>query len=134
MAVVQVQRISRAGKPRYRRAVPVPDDVVFVCELMETAVAAAFVVSVDDLRAPSRGTAAAAFARQCAMYLAHVAFGLSYNDAGALFDRDRTTAAYACRLVEARRDNPAVDRLLELLETLCGDIAGFLGAKLWVRS
>jgi hypothetical protein len=45
--------------------------------------------------------------------------GLNYSAAGRLFGRDRTTAAHACQLVEDRRDDPEIDRLLEMLERLC---------------
>lgn len=64
-----------------------------------------------------RGAAEVAFVRQVAMYLAHVGCGLSYTQAAALFGRDRTTAAHACRLVEERRDDPGFDRILDLLES-----------------
>ena len=57
------------------------------------------------------------------MYLAHVAFGLSYSTIGQSFGRDRTTAAHACRLVEERRDDPATDRVLHALEEICIDLA-----------
>ena len=63
---------------------------------------------------------ALAFARQSAMYLAHVSFGLSYAEVGRAFGRDRTTAAYACRLIEDRRDDPAIDAVLGSLENACG--------------
>ena len=62
---------------------------------------------------------AAAFARQSAMYLAHVSFGLSFSEIGRAFGRDRTTAAHACRLIEDRRDDPAVDAVLGQLESAC---------------
>ena len=44
---------------------------------MEAAVAAAFAVPVDELPAPPRRTGGVAFARQSAMYLAHVGLGLT---------------------------------------------------------
>jgi hypothetical protein len=53
------------------------------------------------------------------MYLAHVTFGLNYAEVGRAFGRDRTTAAYACRLIEERRDDPAVDAVLGSLESAC---------------
>ena len=46
------------------------------------------------------------------MYLAHVVLGMRYSEIGRLFRRDRTTAAYGCALVEERRDDPAIDRVL----------------------
>ncbi len=54
--------------------------------------------------------------RQTAMYLAHVAFGLTYTQIGQLFSRDRTTVAHACGAVEERRDDPVIDRALTTLE------------------
>ncbi len=91
---------------------------------LEAATAAAFGVSPRALRASTRGTADIAFARQSAMYLAHVALGLSYNRAGRLFRRDRSTAAHACHVVEDRRDDPDIDRRLALLECWCAETFG----------
>ncbi len=100
-----------------------PDDCTRICRLMETAIASAFAVPVDELRAPSRRTQSVAFARQSAMYLAHVVLGLNYSATGTLFSRDRTTAAHACQVVEDRRDDPAIDRLLQQLESVCLELA-----------
>jgi hypothetical protein len=91
--------------------------------LMEAAVAAAFAVPVDELRAPSRRSACVALARQSAMYLARVALELDYRTIGLMFRRDRTTAAHAVRLVERCRDDPAIDRLLFALEQICVQLA-----------
>ena len=68
------------------------------------------------LYSPTRGEAYVARARQLAMYLAHVTFGLSLGAVGRHFGRDRTTAAYGCRQVEDRRDNPSFDFMLDRLE------------------
>ncbi len=68
------------------------------------------------LYSPTRGEAYVAHARQLAMYLAHVTFGLSLGAVGRHFRRDRTTAAYGCRQVEDRRDNPSFDFMLDRLE------------------
>jgi Bacterial dnaA protein helix-turn-helix len=92
--------------------------------LLEMATAAVFDVSPAALQARSRGAAPVAFARQIAIYLAHVVFGLNYRDAGRLFHRDRTTAAHACRLVEDRRDDPVIDDRLDLLEAMCLAVVG----------
>ena len=48
-------------------------------EAINAAVAAAFVIPVDELRAPTRRRAPVALARQSAMYLAHVACGLTFT-------------------------------------------------------
>ncbi|HEX5006669.1 MAG TPA: helix-turn-helix domain-containing protein [Hyphomonadaceae bacterium] len=59
---------------------------------------------------------AAALARSLAMYLAHVAFGMSLGRVGRTFGRDRATVAHACRSIEDRRDDPRFDRWLDALE------------------
>ena len=86
------------------------------CRCIETLVSAALGTSLADLRADSRGRASAAFARQTAMYLAHVHFGLSLSQVGRNFGRDRTTVAHACACVEDSRDDPKFERVLACLE------------------
>jgi chromosomal replication initiation ATPase DnaA len=88
-------------------------------EALEAVVAATFAVPPAELRASTRRTARIALARQSAMYLAHVAFGLSCADVGRFFGRDRTTAAHACRVIEQRRDDPFLDAILSALEMTC---------------
>jgi len=133
MSLVSIpHRQQDSGKRRCGTA-SISDDTVFVCRLMEAAIAAAFAVPVEELRARSRRTAAAAFARQCAMYLAHVTLRLSLSETGALFQRDRTTAAYACQVVERRRDNVVIDHRLDMLEALCDNIARCVRSRPQVR-
>lgn len=62
-----------------------------------------------DAGDPRRGAAEASFARQVAMYLVHTGFGMSLARVADAFRRDRSTAGYACRLVEERRDDPQFD-------------------------
>jgi len=83
---------------------------------IEQAVVQVFGVGHADLHHLTRGRAKVALARQVAMYLAHVACGLSMTDTGRLFGRDRTTVAHACGVIEDRRDDPLFDRALDLLE------------------
>jgi len=72
---------------------------------------------------------AAAFARNLAMYLAHVAFGMSFGRAARAFGRDRSTISHACRLIEDRREDPRFDRWLEALErTVAAAPAPYRGA------
>jgi chromosomal replication initiation ATPase DnaA len=93
-------------------------------ELISTAVAAAFTVPVSELRASSRRRAPVAFARQSAMYLAHVTLGLTFAEVGRVFGRDRTTAAHACRRIEDRRTEVQLDAALaELEQALRRDLA-----------
>ena len=68
------------------------------------------------LRASRRGPAPAALARQTAMYLAHVAFGLTFTRVGICFGRDRTTVRHACAVIEDRRDDPRQEFALSALE------------------
>ena len=101
-----------------------------LCRLLATAVAATFAVPLEEVLAPTRGSPQAAFARQTAMYLAHVVLGRSVSEIGVLFGRDRTTAAYACRMIEERRDDPAIDAVVQSLEELCGELArGFFAGS-----
>ena len=65
---------------------------------------------------PNRGNATVASARQVALYLVHVGFGLTFTQTGHLFGRDRTTVSYACRAVEERREDPDFDACLDYLE------------------
>ncbi len=73
-------------------------------------------VAAEEIVGATRGSAEAAYARQIAMYLAHVAFEMSLNRVAIAFNRDRSTVAHACHLVEDRRDDPDLDALLERLE------------------
>jgi hypothetical protein len=84
-----------------------------------SAVAHDFGLRIDDLTAPTRGAPRTAFARQAAMYLLHVVFGLGFGTIGRLFGRDRTTVAHACRVVEDHRDDIWFDCRLATLERVC---------------
>jgi len=90
---------------------------------IEVTIALTLSVPLIELRAPTRRRVEVAFARQVAMYIAHAAFGMRYLAIGRLCGRDHTTVAYACRVVEQRRDDPDFDRMLQLLEALCRDMS-----------
>ena len=85
-------------------------------QVLERTVAGVFMVRGGDLWSGTRGHSHAAFARQVAMYLAHVAWGLSLTEVGQVFARDRTTVSHACGRVEDMRDDADFDRSLDLLE------------------
>lgn len=87
-------------------------DTVSACRDIESLVGSVFSVPLNDLRKLSRGSPGTAFARQVAMYLAHVELGLSLTLVGDQFGRDRTTVSHACGRVEDRRDDPALDLAL----------------------
>ncbi|MET3893386.1 hypothetical protein ABIE41_004462 [Bosea sp. OAE506] len=84
--------------------------------LAEAAVAAIRHIPPTALRAARRGRAPAAQARQTAMYLAHVVFGLTFTRVGSCFGRDRTTVRHACAVIEDRRDDPLQEFALAALE------------------
>lgn len=88
----------------------------FALATLRILVADAFAVPAEALAAATRGPADVAFARQTAMYLAHVGLGATFSEVGRAFGRDRTTAAHACRTVEERRDDPRVETLVAGLE------------------
>ena len=98
-------------------------------EIINAAVAATFTVPIAELHATSRRRATVALARQSAMYLAHIALGLSFTEVGRAFGRDRTTAAHACRLIEERRGKTGLDtKLAELEHALRRNLASTGGA------
>ncbi len=89
------------------------------CREIVAHVAPEFGVRPADVESVARGSQQAAFARQVAMYLAHVGFGLGFATVGACFRRDRTTVAHACRIVEDRRDDIWFDCRMAALELAC---------------
>ena len=90
-----------------------------ICRLVAACVAADFGLAAAALETGLRGSQRAAHARQIAMYLAHVGFGLSFEAIGHAFGRDRTTIAYACRVVEDARDDIWFDCRVATLELMC---------------
>ena len=84
--------------------------------MTQIVVAHAYGVPLDELRAPKRGAAQTALARQVAMYLTHIVFAVSMGDIAKSFGRDRSTACYAIQRVEALRDDPELNRTLGWLE------------------
>lgn len=93
------------------------DQNATACRFVENLICATLRIGIHELRAESRGRAAAAFARQMAMYLAHVHFGISLTGVGRYFGRDRTTVAHACAVIEDARDAAPAGPLLDSLET-----------------
>ena len=82
---------------------------------LDLAMASVFGVENGALWHGTRGAKGIAFTRQIAMYLAHVSCGMTLTDVGAMFGRDRTTVSYGCLKIEYRRDDPILDRTLDLL-------------------
>ncbi len=105
---------GREAAGRCRRTQTQQDErrVDFVMDL----VALSTGISADDIRSDTRNHARAARARQVAMYLTYVAWQWPLARIGVAFGRDRTTAGYACRLIEDLRDDRAFDAMLDRLE------------------
>ena len=89
------------------------------CQWVAFCVARDFGLDLAALFAPTRGAPRAAFARQVAMYLAHIGFEQSFETISRVFDRDRTTVSHACHVVEDGRDDIWLDCRLEALELFC---------------
>ena len=119
MPLIPVSVVSSEARPLWQAGQPTPRAARRLCDAAALATAAAFAVPVGELHAATRRSSYVAFARQSEMYLSHVAFGVKLSTVGEAFGRDRSTAAYACRLVEDRRDDPAVDQVLASLESAC---------------
>lgn len=100
-----------------------------LCEQIVTHVAEDFSVEARFVLAPGRGVRHVARARQVAMYLAHVDYGLDFAAVGRAFHRDRTTVAHACQVVEDRRDNAWFDRRVTALERICRNRIPFASAE-----
>ncbi len=98
---------------------PVSADVI--CQFVTACVAGDFNIDAAALTGPTRGSPRVAFARQVAMYLAHVGFALNFEAIGRCFHRDRTTVAHACRVVEDGRDDIWLECRLAALERVCND-------------
>ena len=82
-----------------------------------------FTLSIkEDLLMPTRGSPNAALARQIAMYLTHVGFGMSLHRVANAFGRDRSTIAHACHLIEDKRDDRAFDDFIDALETALSNV------------
>lgn len=90
-----------------------------VCRDVTLCVAQDFGLDPAAMTASKRGAPRVAFARQVAMYLAHVGFALSFETIGRVFRRDRTTVSHACRVIEDRRDDIWLDCRLAALELMC---------------
>jgi chromosomal replication initiation ATPase DnaA len=86
-----------------------------------------FGVAEQDMVKATRAKAHIAFARQVAMYLAHVVYSMSYNEVAAAFGRERSTVAHACAVVEDARDDPDFERRMLKIERRLQHLAELRG-------
>jgi hypothetical protein len=120
---------SRPKRNRHRRGHAAYDRTPpYLRSVLDRLVANAFGIDPILLAQPTRGRVMVAHARQVAMYLAHVEFGLSLTEVGKLFERDRTTVAHACEMIEDARDRPEFDAAVQSLSCGLGIIIGAYGA------
>jgi chromosomal replication initiation ATPase DnaA len=110
---VQAMSARRAPRGGTRR-----EEVIEICEAMHDVLAACFSVSGRELRAQGRARAEICRVRQIGMYVAHVIAGLSMFEVGCGFQRDRSTVAHACHLVEDLRDDPDFERVILMIERI----------------
>jgi hypothetical protein len=75
----------------------------------QSVVCAALLVEPRALRAPTRSRRQVAEARQLFAYLARVELGVPARVIARFLGRDSSTVAYACRVVEDRRDDLRFD-------------------------
>jgi hypothetical protein len=92
----------------------------FACDVAVRLAAAQYELPRAEVAARRRGSRRASRARHVAIYLAHVSLGLPLGAVAEEIGRDRSTAAYACRVVEDARDDPAFDAALAGLEMTAG--------------
>ena len=98
-----------APQPRYcnRR----DEKAVEICEAMIDICAALYNVCGKELRQAGRTSNAVARVRQIAMYVAHVGLGISMQDVGCGFFRDRTTVRHACLECPRQRGRTMTSRM-----------------------
>ncbi|WP_316858071.1 helix-turn-helix domain-containing protein [uncultured Cohaesibacter sp.] len=85
--------------------------------LVDELVARTFRMPRTALHAGTRCRKSVAFARQVAMYLSHVCLSYPLKDIAEHYRRDRTTVAYACRVVEDKREQEETELLINSLES-----------------
>jgi len=109
--------------PRSRNT---PQDPSFA-QLTTALVAISFNVPELSIRARGRGGSRLIQARQVAMYLLNEVFCLTQTRIAEIFERDRSTVAHACHVIEDTRDDPLFDAKLERLEELLYPLSETIG-------
>jgi chromosomal replication initiation ATPase DnaA len=92
--------------------------------LVQMAVAELTGVEVTQICAAKRGDPKSAQARQMAMYLCHLVFGMNRTQVGQAFGRDRKTVRHALQRIEDLREDREFDRALSWLESSLRKIGG----------
>ena len=105
------------------------DPAVFLtaqrASLAQFVTAQVYGVPLDEMRKPTRGRPVVTRARQVAIYLAELVFGLTRRQLGQQFGRDPSTIYHACDLIGGlRKDNLELDSTLRWMEILLRRAAG----------
>jgi chromosomal replication initiation ATPase DnaA len=100
------------------------EEVMELCERVQDIVCACFGISGRDIRSPGYARLEIARARQIGMYLAHVVIGLSLQEIGEGFQRDRSTVAHACHVIEDLRDDAEFEHVIAMLEKIIDSAFG----------
>lgn len=111
-----------------RTAPPALERKQALCHRAAGAVSVMLQVPVRDIMGRTR-TSRASRARQVAMYVANVVYGVGLTDCARAFGRDRSTVSYACHRVEDERDDPHFDGRLDALERLIREETGAADAR-----
>jgi hypothetical protein len=98
------------------------DEISRMCRLVRQLTGEMVQLTGDRLGARRDRRRTECHIRQIAMYVCHVQLGIPMSDIGPCFGRDRTTVGHACQVVEDRRDEPAFDEFVAMLERLAGSI------------
>ncbi len=107
------------GYRRNRQSVQEESEISnYACRFAVATISAVTSLPISKLNTASRSTIEIAYARQIAMYLAHTKFGVSYADVGGFFNRNRSTVAHACQVIEDQRDERDFDDHLSRMEYL----------------
>jgi chromosomal replication initiation ATPase DnaA len=85
-------------------------------QLVMAAVALEFGIPDIEVYSRTKGNSRSSFARQTAMYLIHIVYEINLSRVARTFNRDRSTASHACRVVEESREDPIMDEKLMRLE------------------
>lgn len=92
-------------------------------ELAAALVGFALGVRTESILAPGRGRPAATRARHITMYVLTVGAGMSLSRVAGALRRDRSTVSYACRLIEADREDEEFD---VWIEQICEGLASVI--------
>lgn len=89
-------------------------------------------LKTESILCAQRRSPAEARARHIAIYLLRTSLGMSLSRVARAFNRDRTTVAYACNLIEDCRDDSDFDIWIEQLAVGLSSVVVLDGARLEV--